>query len=941
MTHLFKILITLLFILNCHSLFPPAAANSSTESITVATDDNYPPYAFRNNEGELQGILIDQWRLWEQKTGINVNIIGSSLSNAFSLVDSRRADVIDKIFYNEERQKRYDFSEPYDTIPVCIFFNKSISGITNLESLEGFPVAVTKSDDAVAQLKNNNIANIIEYNNSEEIIRAAKEKKIAVFIMDKPPAFYYLYKYGIQDKFNMSEPINNGRFHRAVNKGNTNTLLLVDAGFKKISAEEYKAIDKRWLGSAHPSSDTLKYGSTAVSVITALAILLLFWNYILKRSVRKKTAELYSLLDSLKASRTKYKQLLANLNVAVLVYTADGQISIYNEACLTLTEFNKKQLLASSQMHNWTCLSETGERLPEAKLPFHLVASSKKPLADYIIGIHRPSSNTTAWVQVNAFPEFDSTGNLAQVVVTLNDVTALKKAATLQNALLRISDKSMLVNNSQALYQAIHEIIDKLISAEHFYIGLYNEQNSSICFVYSTDPYHKSAMTLIPGNDLNNYVIKHGKSLFVDSTTLSQLQKNNHFLDTNAPIKFWHGIPLKKSSNEIFGILAVLSYTTDIPYKTNEYELLNYLSNQISSAIQRKYAEEQLSHLTFHDSLTDLYNRTYFERWFKDLQNTSLGIAILDVDGLKLVNDTFGHEQGDALLIQAACVLRQCFADKENIIARIGGDEFVVLWPNATEEKLQSAYQKLTQILEKKNKAGDILVPLHISMGYAHTAADNLPTNELFQLADNRMYRDKLHRKKSVRSSILRTLKQMLAERDFITSGHANRMQDLIVALARACDIKEADLPDLELFAQFHDIGKVGIPDRLLNKPDKLTADERSEMQAHSEIGYRIAKSSQELSPIADWILKHHESFDGSGYPLGLAGADIPLACRMLAIVDTYDAITSDRPYRKAAGAEAALTEIQRCAGTQFDPELVGIFCELVKTQYDKGLADS
>ncbi|MCE5287138.1 MAG: transporter substrate-binding domain-containing protein [Pelosinus sp.] len=931
MTYVFKIFVTVLLLLCCHSLFLPTAANAAIDTITVTTDDNYPPYSFRNSDGQLQGILIDQWQLWEQKTGIKVKLIGTSLNNAFNLVDTRQADVIDKIFTNDDRLKKYDFSEPYDTIPVCIFFSKNISGITNLESLKGFPVAVTKSDAAIALLKSNDIANIIEYDSSEEIIGAAKDQKISVFIMDKPPALYYLYKYGIQDKFNVSESVNDGHFHRAVKKGNLNTLLLIDAGFKEISANEYKAITKHWLGTVHPASDALKYGPTAVSLITILAVLLLFWNYTLKRSVRKKASELYALLESLKASNTKYEQLLSNLNVAVLVYTAAGQVSLFNQSCLKLTELTRRQLLASSKMDGWSCLRETGERLPEAEMPFHIVAASKKPLADYIIGIHRLKSNTTAWVQVNAFPEFDSTGNLAQIVVTLNEVTALKKAVSLQNALLRLSEKSMRVNNSQALYQAIHEIIGELISAEHFYIGLYNEQDNSICFVYSTDPFHKSDSTSHLANDLNSYVIKKGQPLFVNSTDLTYLQENNHFLDTNAPIKFWHGVPLKKSGNDIFGVLAVLSYTADIYYKPDEYELLNYLSNQISSAIQRKYAEEKLHYLTFHDSLTNLYNRTFFEQQFKSLENAALGIVVLDVDGLKLVNDTFGHEQGDALLIRAADVLRLCFADKLHIISRIGGDEFVVLWPDAAEEKLHAVYQQLNQLLAEKNKAQDTEVPLHISMGYALSSVDNLPTNELFRLADNRMYRDKLHRKKSVRSNILRTLKQMLAERDFITSGHANRMQDLIKSLAIACAKKDADLADLELFAEFHDIGKVGIPDRILNKPDKLTADEHKEMQTHSEIGYRIAKSSQELSPIADWILKHHEAWDGSGYPLGLLGTDIPLACRMLAIIDTYDAITNDRPYRKAASRKTALAEIERCAGTQFDPELVKKFSELIK----------
>ena len=136
-------------------------------------------------------------------------------------------------------------------------------------------------------------------------------------------------------------------------------------------------------------------------------------------------------------------------------------------------------------------------------------------------------------------------------------------------------------------------------------------------------------------------------------------------------------------------------------------------------------------------------------------------------------------------------------------------------------------------------------------------------------------------------------------------------------------------IADLRLFAQFHDIGKVGIPDSILLKPGPLTSEEKTEMQRHSEIGHRIAQSAPDLAPIADWVLKHHEWWNGQGYPLGLAGEEIPLECRMLAIADAYDAMTSDRPYRQALSHAEALREIQDCAGSQFDPQLVGQFISL------------
>lgn len=197
--------------------------------------------------------------------------------------------------------------------------------------------------------------------------------------------------------------------------------------------------------------------------------------------------------------------------------------------------------------------------------------------------------------------------------------------------------------------------------------------------------------------------------------------------------------------------------------------------------------------------------------------------------------------------------------------------------------------------------------------------------------ADNNISREKLHRSRSARGAIVQVLMNALGERDLGTGEHAERLQDLIILLATACNLPECDLSDLRLLAQFHDIGKVAVPDHILFKSGILNAEEVLEMQRHCEIGYRIALSVPDLMPIADWILMHHEWWNGDGYPLGLKGEEIPLECRLLAVVDAYDAMTSDRPYRKAMTHEDALREIRRQAGIQFDSEIVRVLLQIEK----------
>ncbi|MDK2810295.1 MAG: hypothetical protein PWR27_1004 [Petroclostridium sp.] len=346
----------------------------------------------------------------------------------------------------------------------------------------------------------------------------------------------------------------------------------------------------------------------------------------------------------------------------------------------------------------------------------------------------------------------------------------------------------------------------------------------------------------------------------------------------------------------------------------------------------RKQMEKKLIYLGLHDSLTGLYNRAYFEEEMCHLDHGRLapvGIILCDVDGLKLINDTLGHKAGDSLLVVAANLIRESFCEGD-VVARIGGDEFAVLLPKSDQIAVENACHRIQETVARYNALNPEL-PLSISVGFAVSSETSTSITDLFKEADNNMYRKKLCNNQSNRSAIVQALMKALEARDFITEGHADRLQDLMIDMIEATGLPEHKATDLRLLAQFHDIGKVGIPDRILFKTGPLTSEEAAEMQRHCEIGYRIAQSAPDLVPIADWVLKHHERWDGKGYPLGLKEEEIPLECRILAIADAYDAMTSDRPYRKAMSCEEAVAELLRCAGTQFDPQLVLIFVQMLE----------
>lgn len=333
-------------------------------------------------------------------------------------------------------------------------------------------------------------------------------------------------------------------------------------------------------------------------------------------------------------------------------------------------------------------------------------------------------------------------------------------------------------------------------------------------------------------------------------------------------------------------------------------------------------AERSLEYLFRHDSLTGLYNRSYFENAVKQLKvgtGAKAAVMVCDIDGLKLINKSWGEQTGDDTLITVAGLLAEAL-QTEAITARVGGDEFAVYISPCQEEDIDRLMAKFSVLLERYNSHAE--QPLSISLGAA-LGTDEDDLSDLLQEAEKQMLREKLYRPSTSQNSLVRTLMSCLEARDVVTEGHSQRMHHLVTAMGKELQLTSTRLVDLRLLAEFHDVGKIGIPDKILFKPGPLDDEETRLMRQHTEIGYRIAMQSNELAPIGHLILKHHEWWNGQGYPLGINGENIPLECRIISIADAYDAMTSDRPYRKALARSEALQELARGAAAQFDPGLV------------------
>ncbi len=347
----------------------------------------------------------------------------------------------------------------------------------------------------------------------------------------------------------------------------------------------------------------------------------------------------------------------------------------------------------------------------------------------------------------------------------------------------------------------------------------------------------------------------------------------------------------------------------------------------------RKEKEARVEYLSYHDSLTGVYNRAFYEEELKRLdteENLPFSLIISDVNGLKFTNDTLGHASGDKILVETTKLL-STYLRSEDILARVGGDEFSILLPRTNSNEAQEIVNSL-QIASQSFNVDllDIPIKISISLGFATKTEISESFSYISKLAEDYMYRSKLLERESFHSTLLKTLRVSLYERSHETEEHASRMTQMSIKLGKAMNLSKDDLNDLSLLSSLHDIGKISIDNSILVKPDKLTEDEWMEMKKHPAIGYRIAMASSELRPIAEYILCHHERWDGKGYPQGLSGENIPLLSRVISIVDSYDAMTHDRTYKKALSKEDAIAEIANNSGSQFDPEIAALFLTLI-----------
>ncbi len=607
-------------------------------------------------------------------------------------------------------------------------------------------------------------------------------------------------------------------------------------------------------------------------------------------------------LKALKRSGEHLRHILDSTAEGIYGIDTEGKCTLCNASCLTLLGYQYEHELLGKNMHEMIHKKHRdGTHYPEDECRIYQAFKRGKG-TNVDDEVFWRSDGTCFPVEYFSYPQYRD-GVIIGAVVTFVDITDRKKA----EHELRESERSKAVLLSNLPGMAYRCNYDRDWTMQFVSDG---------CFELTG--YHPESLLHNREISFNSLIEPEYRDVIWDKWAM--------ILASKKVFKFEY--PIITASGEL---KWVFEQGQGIYDEAGEVKALEGLIIDITD---RKAKEEEIQYLSYHDFLTDLYNHRFFEeakKRFDDQSFLPLSIIIGDINGVKLINDAFGHGAGDDLIAKTAKIIRGCCREGD-ILARTGGDEFSILLPKTDSETAFEIMENIKAACEDYNSSiSNDIFRLNMSLGYSTRDSMGEDVDKAIKAAEDYMYKRKLLEHKSSHSAILASIRATMLERSQETEEHAERLIKLTKKVGAHLGLSQIELDELELLATLHDIGKVGIDDRILNKPGKLNEEEWVEMKKHPEIGYRIAMSSPDLVSIAEYILCHHERWDGKGYPQGLKGEEVPLISRILAVVDAYDAMTEDRPYRKAMGKEDVIMEILNNAGSQFDSDIVDIFIDILK----------
>jgi PAS domain S-box-containing protein len=442
---------------NVLAVFTPPA------ELRVVTDDNYPPYLFRNSDGQLQGIVKEKWALWSKKTGIPARVEGMQWARAQESIRNDTADVIDVIVETEARKGLYEFSPAYATMEAAVFFHRTITGINDTVSMRGFTIGAKEGSACANWLADRGIETIRPYSDSEALIQAANIGEVRLFCMDLPPAQYFLLKHELGDEFRHSPPLYSTRLHWAVRKGRSELRDFIQSGFDRITPQELGDIDAHWLG--YPLQFVINprywyyFGILAATIVAAAALLLL-WNRTLRLQVAAKTADLTAALEALRRHADTVQDLYNNAPCGYHSVNLDGVYVQVNDTELRWLGYTRDEVIGKLRFTD--LLTDEGRR------QFHLNFQKFKELgtmSDLEYELRR-KDGSTFFVLLSTTMIPDENGNFWMSRTTLYDITERKRAEA-QIRLLNVELERRVAERTLQLEEANKEMESFSYSVSH------------------------------------------------------------------------------------------------------------------------------------------------------------------------------------------------------------------------------------------------------------------------------------------------------------------------------------------------------------------------------------------------------------------------------------------------------------------------------------------
>ncbi len=900
--------IALIFTAAACTATQPQLNETNITKISVVMDNNYPPYAFVDSQGNMQGISVDQWKLWEEHTGVEVEITGLPWNEAVRQMENGAFDVIDTFFYTEERANLFIYTEAYATIDVHIFFPNSLSGIADTEDLKGFRVAVKKGDANASYLLAHDITDLSYYNSYEEIVQAAAKKEEAIFVMDEPPAWYFIYKYGIQNNFNLSEPLYSGEFHRAVKKEDQQLLELVNKGFSSITTSEYHEINNRWLGLTYPAnlSHIMPYLGIGMAIILLAILTLVIFNKSLQTRVHERTKKLKETLSNLQNSEQRFRDSIDFLPIPISIADSQGNIQVVNKK---FTEQFGYELKDMPTIPEWMALAYPEDRY------------RTEVLKQWTDDVANATKNNTA-TPLREYNVTDKDGGLHNAEIIMRPTKDLWVASFFEITERKLAEKKM--QESEERYRTLFEESPVPLLEEDF----------SVIKTF-IDKLQKAGV-----QDFEGYFEEHVE----ESKKILQMAK---VLDVNRAAMKWYPaaskdtvrVPLSQLMNpeeyktfalEIAALIKGQNrYQVSVSRHTRDGNLLHLIVNgiivpgyesswgrviiSIMDITERKKTEHDLNerlkeisclYAIRHDMGLDISTRQLCNRMILHLktamQYPEIAIPVIEVNDLRV--EAEGYHKGLSHELHADIL------SQNEIIGKI--------WVYYTEEK--------PFILPEEQRLLKAIV------------------NDFAQWTERKQAVDALSQESAANAKLAKELQEAYETtlegwshamdlRDKETEGHTRRVTELSLQLARKFELNDEEILNIRRGALLHDIGKMGIPDSILLKPELLTEEEWQVMKNHPSYAQQMISQIEYLKPALDIPYSHHEKWDGTGYPRGLKGGEIPLAARIFAIVDVWDALSADRPYRNAWPREKIIDYMVRESGRHFDPNVTAIFLGMLE----------